>query len=82
MSICRPHDRVSLKDMKVDWQACLDNKVGFKVCCSLCLLLNSFLFFWQFIPLFLALHSDGIVVCLILIEAVLLIVHYGRICHP
>jgi aconitate hydratase len=26
----RPHDRVSLKDMKVDWQACLDNKVGFK----------------------------------------------------
>jgi len=26
----RPHDRVKLKDMKVDWQACLDNKVGFK----------------------------------------------------
>ncbi|EFJ21935.1 hypothetical protein SELMODRAFT_443331 [Selaginella moellendorffii] len=26
----RPHDRVSLKDMKADWQACLDNKVGFK----------------------------------------------------
>lgn len=27
----RPHDRVSLKEMKVDWHACLDNKVGFKV---------------------------------------------------
>lgn len=26
----RPHDRVSLKEMKVDWHACLDNKVGFK----------------------------------------------------
>ncbi|KAI5057521.1 hypothetical protein GOP47_0027536 [Adiantum capillus-veneris] len=26
----RPHDRVSLKNMKEDWQACLDNKVGFK----------------------------------------------------
>eukprot|EP00250_Pteridium_aquilinum_P019392 c24413_g1_i1 orf=426-3311(+) len=26
----RPHDRVSLKSMKGDWQACLDNKVGFK----------------------------------------------------
>ncbi|XP_021822858.1 aconitate hydratase, cytoplasmic [Prunus avium] len=26
----RPHDRVPLKDMKVDWHACLDNKVGFK----------------------------------------------------
>ncbi|CAM6091529.1 unnamed protein product [Calypogeia fissa] len=26
----RPHDRVALKDMKKDWQACLDNKVGFK----------------------------------------------------
>ncbi|KAH9563288.1 hypothetical protein CY35_05G118200 [Sphagnum magellanicum] len=26
----RPHDRVTLKDMKADWQACLDNKVGFK----------------------------------------------------
>ncbi|XP_024384493.1 putative aconitate hydratase, cytoplasmic [Physcomitrium patens] len=26
----RPHDRVTLKDMKQDWQACLDNKVGFK----------------------------------------------------
>ncbi|XXG69113.1 hypothetical protein AAC387_Pa06g2057 [Persea americana] len=26
----RPHDRVSLKDMKADWQSCLDNKVGFK----------------------------------------------------
>jgi aconitate hydratase len=26
----RPHDRVTLKDMKVDWQSCLDNKVGFK----------------------------------------------------
>ncbi|KAI4325086.1 hypothetical protein MLD38_030513 [Melastoma candidum] len=26
----RPHDRVPLKDMKADWQSCLDNKVGFK----------------------------------------------------
>ncbi|KAK7252993.1 hypothetical protein RIF29_37342 [Crotalaria pallida] len=26
----RPHDRVTLKEMKVDWHACLDNKVGFK----------------------------------------------------
>ncbi|XP_042470514.1 aconitate hydratase, cytoplasmic-like [Zingiber officinale] len=26
----RPHDRVPLKEMKVDWQSCLDNKVGFK----------------------------------------------------
>ncbi|OVA15961.1 Aconitase A/isopropylmalate dehydratase small subunit [Macleaya cordata] len=26
----RPHDRVPLKDMKLDWHACLDNKVGFK----------------------------------------------------
>ncbi|VFQ61744.1 unnamed protein product [Cuscuta campestris] len=26
----RPHDRVALKDMKSDWHACLDNKVGFK----------------------------------------------------
>ncbi|TKY70295.1 Aconitate hydratase [Spatholobus suberectus] len=26
----RPHDRVSLKEMKVDWHACLNNKVGFK----------------------------------------------------
>ncbi|KAG0568151.1 hypothetical protein KC19_7G190400 [Ceratodon purpureus] len=26
----RPHDRVTLKDMKLDWQSCLDNKVGFK----------------------------------------------------
>lgn len=26
----RPHDRVPLKEMKVDWQACLNNKVGFK----------------------------------------------------
>ncbi|RXH89972.1 hypothetical protein DVH24_032329 [Malus domestica] len=25
-----PHDRVTLKDMKSDWHACLDNKVGFK----------------------------------------------------
>lgn len=28
---CRPHDRVMIKDMKQDWQGCLDNKVGFKV---------------------------------------------------
>ncbi|KAI3769699.1 hypothetical protein L6452_00810 [Arctium lappa] len=26
----RPHDRVTLKDMKADWHCCLDNKVGFK----------------------------------------------------
>ncbi|KAH7546725.1 hypothetical protein FEM48_Zijuj01G0232000 [Ziziphus jujuba var. spinosa] len=26
----RPHDRVPLKDMKTDWQACLDSQVGFK----------------------------------------------------
>ncbi|GJN39490.1 hypothetical protein PR202_gb28612 [Eleusine coracana subsp. coracana] len=26
----RPHDRVPLKEMKSDWHACLDNKVGFK----------------------------------------------------
>ncbi|KAI3722822.1 hypothetical protein L2E82_33936 [Cichorium intybus] len=25
-----PHDQVLLKDMKADWHACLDNKVGFK----------------------------------------------------
>lgn len=29
----RPHDRVPLKEMKADWKACLDNKVGFKVRC-------------------------------------------------
>ncbi|XP_076889519.1 aconitate hydratase 1-like [Bidens hawaiensis] len=28
--VCRPHDQVLLKDMKADWHACLDNKVGFK----------------------------------------------------
>ncbi|KAK9165048.1 hypothetical protein Scep_000239 [Stephania cephalantha] len=28
----RPHDRVPLKEMKVDWHACLDNRVGFKLC--------------------------------------------------
>lgn len=27
----RPHDRVSVKEMKADWHSCLDNKVGFKV---------------------------------------------------
>ncbi|XP_073128504.1 putative aconitate hydratase, cytoplasmic [Henckelia pumila] len=26
----RPHDRVPIKDMKVDWHSCLDSKVGFK----------------------------------------------------
>ncbi|XP_042514227.1 aconitate hydratase, cytoplasmic [Macadamia integrifolia] len=26
----RPHDRVPVKEMKADWHACLDNKVGFK----------------------------------------------------
>ncbi|WZZ03392.1 hypothetical protein YC2023_089313 [Brassica napus] len=25
-----PHDRVPLKEMKADWNSCLDNKVGFK----------------------------------------------------
>ncbi|KAK6269638.1 hypothetical protein POUND7_006743 [Theobroma cacao] len=29
----RPHDRVPLKEMKADWHACLDNKLGFKVRC-------------------------------------------------
>lgn len=27
----RPHDRVTLKEMKADWHSCLDSKVGFKV---------------------------------------------------
>ncbi|KAB5556744.1 hypothetical protein DKX38_007653 [Salix brachista] len=26
----RPHDRVTLREMKADWHACLDNRVGFK----------------------------------------------------
>ncbi|KAJ8527853.1 hypothetical protein K7X08_015304 [Anisodus acutangulus] len=26
----QPHDRVPLKEMKLDWHSCLDNKVGFK----------------------------------------------------
>ncbi|KAF2285753.1 hypothetical protein GH714_007637 [Hevea brasiliensis] len=26
----RPHDRVPVKEMKADWHACLDSKVGFK----------------------------------------------------
>ncbi|KAL6544479.1 Acyl CoA oxidase [Orobanche minor] len=26
----RPHDKVPLKDMKADWQSCLNSKVGFK----------------------------------------------------
>ncbi|KAH8508174.1 hypothetical protein H0E87_010341 [Populus deltoides] len=26
----RPHDRVPLREMKADWHACLDNRVGFK----------------------------------------------------
>ncbi|KAI4975447.1 hypothetical protein ZWY2020_049054 [Hordeum vulgare] len=26
----RPHDRVTLKEMKADWHACLENKIGFK----------------------------------------------------
>lgn len=29
--LCRPHDRVPLKEMKADWHYCLDSKVGFKV---------------------------------------------------
>jgi hypothetical protein len=52
MNKCRPHDRVKLKDMKVDWQACLDNKVGFKVylvvtflrVCEFCPILSSIFF--------------------------------------
>lgn len=31
LNLFRPHDRVTLKEMKVDWRACLNNKVGFKV---------------------------------------------------
>ncbi|KAK6784968.1 hypothetical protein RDI58_018423 [Solanum bulbocastanum] len=30
----RPHDRVPLKEMKSDWHACLDNKIGFKILTS------------------------------------------------
>ncbi|KAB5520198.1 hypothetical protein DKX38_024517 [Salix brachista] len=26
----RPHDRVTLREMKADWHTCLDNRVGFK----------------------------------------------------
>ncbi|KAJ6687365.1 ACONITATE HYDRATASE [Salix koriyanagi] len=26
----RPHDQVTLREMKADWHACLDNRVGFK----------------------------------------------------
>ncbi|XP_016706383.1 aconitate hydratase isoform X1 [Gossypium hirsutum] len=26
----RPHDRVPLQEMKADWHACLNNRVGFK----------------------------------------------------
>ncbi|XP_020255307.1 uncharacterized protein LOC109832296 isoform X2 [Asparagus officinalis] len=26
----RPHGQVPLKEMKTDWHACLDNKMGFK----------------------------------------------------
>lgn len=29
--IDRPHDRVTLKNMKSDWLSCLDSDVGFKV---------------------------------------------------
>lgn len=29
--LCRPHDRVPLREMKNDWHSCLDNPVGFKV---------------------------------------------------
>lgn len=29
--LVRPHDRVPVKEMKADWHACLDNKIGFKV---------------------------------------------------
>jgi hypothetical protein len=33
--INRPHDRVTLKNMKSDWLSCLDSDVGFKVMFSL-----------------------------------------------
>lgn len=36
----RPNDRVPLKDMKDDWHACLNNKLGFKVVFSLEKVLN------------------------------------------
>jgi aconitate hydratase len=26
----RPHDRVTLSEMKTDWNKCLSNKIGFK----------------------------------------------------
>ncbi|MBA0765677.1 hypothetical protein Gotri_014836 [Gossypium trilobum] len=29
-TVIRPHDRVPLKEMKADWNSCLNNKVGFK----------------------------------------------------
>lgn len=29
--VCRPHDRVTIREMKQDWQSCLDSPVGFKV---------------------------------------------------
>ena len=28
----RPHDRVTVADMKEDFKQCLNNKIGFKVC--------------------------------------------------
>jgi hypothetical protein len=34
LNLFRPHDRVTLKEMKADWHACLNNKVGFKVLTS------------------------------------------------
>jgi len=33
--IDRPHDRVTLKNMKSDWLSCLDSDVGFKVMFSI-----------------------------------------------
>ncbi|KAJ6990490.1 hypothetical protein NC653_018908 [Populus alba x Populus x berolinensis] len=43
----RPHDRVPLREMKADWHACLDNKVGFKTSFSWRLLGRSSKERWQ-----------------------------------
>jgi len=29
-AVCRPHDRVTIREMKQDWQSCLDSPVGFR----------------------------------------------------
>lgn len=48
-NLYRPHDRVPLKEMKADWHACLDNKVGFKVCafCNVNTIIFLGLFSWE-----------------------------------